>query len=100
MERVNARTMEIYRRMGLAPQIRAAGLRSDCPMDVYIVLASNECRCSTFLTRRSPKRRLARAQQTTAACHWSLISSSRSTRWSRSKIHCRDNSVRYRPLRL
>ena len=39
MERVNARSMEIYRRMGLAPQIRAAGLRSDCPMDVYIVLA-------------------------------------------------------------
>jgi 2-polyprenyl-6-methoxyphenol hydroxylase-like FAD-dependent oxidoreductase len=42
MERVNARTMEIYRRMGLAPQIRAAGLRPDCPMDVYIVLALNE----------------------------------------------------------
>jgi 2-polyprenyl-6-methoxyphenol hydroxylase-like FAD-dependent oxidoreductase len=39
MERVNARSMEIYRRMGLAPQIRAAGLRSDSPMDVYIVLA-------------------------------------------------------------
>lgn len=38
MERVNARSMEIYRRMGLAQQIRAAGLRSDCPMDVYIVL--------------------------------------------------------------
>ena len=42
MERVNARTMEIYRRMGLAQQIRAAGLRADCPMDVYIVLALNE----------------------------------------------------------
>ena len=42
MERVNARSMEIYRRMGLAQQIRAAGLRSDCPMDVYIVLALNE----------------------------------------------------------
>src|SRR5271156_6625287 len=42
MERVNARTMEIYRRMGLAQQIRSAGLRSDCPMDVYIVLALNE----------------------------------------------------------
>ena len=42
MERINARTMEIYRRMGLAQQIRAAGLRSDCPMDVYIVLALNE----------------------------------------------------------
>ncbi|HEX8810090.1 MAG TPA: FAD-dependent oxidoreductase, partial [Xanthobacteraceae bacterium] len=39
MERVNARSMEIYRRMGLAEKIRAAGLRADCPMDVYIVLA-------------------------------------------------------------
>ncbi len=42
MERVNARSMEIYRRMGLAQQIRAAGLRADCPMDVYVVLALNE----------------------------------------------------------
>jgi 2-polyprenyl-6-methoxyphenol hydroxylase-like FAD-dependent oxidoreductase len=42
MERINARTMEIYRRMGLAQRIRAAGLRADCPMDVYIVLALNE----------------------------------------------------------
>ena len=38
MERVNARTMEIYRRMGLAKKVRAAGLRRDVPMDVYIVL--------------------------------------------------------------
>ncbi len=42
MERINARSMEIYRRMGLARQIRAAGLRADCPMDVYIVLALDE----------------------------------------------------------
>jgi len=42
MERINARTMEIYRRMGLAQRIRAAGLRADCPMDVYIVLALNQ----------------------------------------------------------
>ena len=39
MERINARSMEIYRRMGLAEKIRAAGLRGDCPMDVYIVLS-------------------------------------------------------------
>ncbi len=38
MERCNARTMEIYRRMGLASRIRAAGLRADVPMDVYIAL--------------------------------------------------------------
>jgi len=42
MERINARSMEIYRRIGLAQKIRAAGLRPDCPMDVYIVLALNE----------------------------------------------------------
>ncbi len=38
MERVNARTMELYRRMGLAEKIRNAGLRSDIPMDVFVVL--------------------------------------------------------------
>src|SRR5262249_23494240 len=42
MERCNARTMEIFRRMGLADKIRAAGLPSDVPMDVFIVLALNE----------------------------------------------------------
>ena len=41
MERANARTMEIYRRMGLADRIRAAGLRADCRMDVYVILAMN-----------------------------------------------------------
>ena len=38
MERVNARTMEIYRRMGLSKKVRAAGLHRDVPMDVYVVL--------------------------------------------------------------
>src|ERR1700740_1326439 len=42
MERINARSMEIYRRMGLAPKIRAAGLRADVPMNVYIILALTE----------------------------------------------------------
>jgi len=42
MERCNARTMEIYRRMGLADKVRAAGLRADVPMDVYIVTALNQ----------------------------------------------------------
>jgi 2-polyprenyl-6-methoxyphenol hydroxylase-like FAD-dependent oxidoreductase len=37
MERCNARTMEIYRRMGLAQKIRDAGFPRDCPMDVFIV---------------------------------------------------------------
>src|SRR5215471_5442833 len=39
MERVNARSMEIFRRMGLAQRIRAAGLPRDVPMDVFIVLS-------------------------------------------------------------
>ncbi|HEX2255514.1 MAG TPA: FAD-dependent monooxygenase, partial [Afifellaceae bacterium] len=42
MERCNARTMEIFRRMGLAEKVRAAGLDADVPMDVYIVVAMNE----------------------------------------------------------
>ncbi|NCF51079.1 2-polyprenyl-6-methoxyphenol hydroxylase [Gammaproteobacteria bacterium] len=37
MERCNARTMEIYRRLGIVDQIRAAGLPADCPMDVFVV---------------------------------------------------------------
>jgi 2-polyprenyl-6-methoxyphenol hydroxylase-like FAD-dependent oxidoreductase len=36
MERCNGRTMEIYRRLGVADEIRAAGLRSDAPMDVFL----------------------------------------------------------------
>jgi 2-polyprenyl-6-methoxyphenol hydroxylase-like FAD-dependent oxidoreductase len=37
MERCNARTMEIFRRMGLTGRIRDAGLDAHVPMDVYIV---------------------------------------------------------------
>jgi 2-polyprenyl-6-methoxyphenol hydroxylase-like FAD-dependent oxidoreductase len=42
MERCNARTMEIFRRMGLADKIRAAGLKSDVPMDVFVILSMVE----------------------------------------------------------
>jgi 2-polyprenyl-6-methoxyphenol hydroxylase-like FAD-dependent oxidoreductase len=42
MERANARTMELYRRIGLADGIRAAGLRGSCPMDVYVVTSLNQ----------------------------------------------------------
>jgi 2-polyprenyl-6-methoxyphenol hydroxylase-like FAD-dependent oxidoreductase len=38
MERCNARTMENFRRMGVASRIRAAGLDNDMPMDVFICL--------------------------------------------------------------
>ena len=39
MERCNARTMELYRRIGLSGRIRTAGLRAEVPMDVYVVLS-------------------------------------------------------------
>jgi 2-polyprenyl-6-methoxyphenol hydroxylase-like FAD-dependent oxidoreductase len=37
MERCNARTMEIYRRLGISQKIRDAGFPRDCPMDVFII---------------------------------------------------------------
>ena len=36
MERCNARTMEHFRRLGIADRVRAAGLPSHVPMDVYV----------------------------------------------------------------
>ena len=42
MERCNARTLEIYRRIGIADQVRAAGLPAQCPMDVFVVLSLTE----------------------------------------------------------
>lgn len=42
MERCNARTMEIYRRLGIAGDIRRAGLDGDVPMDVYVVTKMTE----------------------------------------------------------
>ena len=38
MERCNARTMEIFRRMGIAERVRAAGRPTSLPMDVYHVI--------------------------------------------------------------
>lgn len=38
MERCNARTMEHYRRLGIADDVRGAGLDNDLPMDVFICL--------------------------------------------------------------
>jgi 2-polyprenyl-6-methoxyphenol hydroxylase-like FAD-dependent oxidoreductase len=42
MERCNARTMELYRRMGISERVRAAGLPRTAPMDVFIVLSLAE----------------------------------------------------------
>src|SRR5690242_6971460 len=63
MERCNARTMEIFRRLGLASRIRAAGLPADVPMDVYIALSMVE---PPLL--RLPYPSVAEAEATIAAC--------------------------------
>ena len=42
MERCNARTMEFYRRMGIAERVRDAGLPREAPMDVFIVTQLDE----------------------------------------------------------
>ena len=42
MERCNARTMELYRRMDISERVRAAGLPRTAPMDVFIVLSLAE----------------------------------------------------------
>src|SRR5713101_2151384 len=42
MERCNARTMEIFRRLGIADQVREAGLPAEAPMDVFLALSMRE----------------------------------------------------------
>lgn len=37
MERCNARTMEIFRRLGIADEVRGQGYGQDLPMDVFVV---------------------------------------------------------------
>ncbi len=37
MERCNARTMEIFRRLGIADEVRKAGYGQDLPMDVFVI---------------------------------------------------------------
>ena len=64
MERCNARTMELYRRIGLAPRIRAAGLAADVPMDVYVVLSMVE---APLLHLPYPS--VVEAGAAVAACH-------------------------------
>jgi 2-polyprenyl-6-methoxyphenol hydroxylase-like FAD-dependent oxidoreductase len=39
MERCNARTMEIYRCLGISERVRDAGLPRDAPMDVFLALS-------------------------------------------------------------
>src|SRR5471032_426430 len=63
MERCNARTMEIYRRMGLAQKIRDAGFPQETPMDVFIVTSLIE---PPLLHLPYPS--VAQAQAEIAAC--------------------------------
>src|SRR5512135_706703 len=63
MERCNARTMEIYRRMGLAQKVRDAGFPRDAPMDVFIVTSLVE---PPLLHLPYPS--VAQAQAEIAAC--------------------------------
>jgi 2-polyprenyl-6-methoxyphenol hydroxylase-like FAD-dependent oxidoreductase len=64
MERCNARTMEIYRRMGIAEKVRAAGLPARCSMDVFIVLSLVE---PPLLHLPYPS--VEEARREIAACH-------------------------------
>ena len=64
MERCNARTMEIFRRMGLADRVRSAGLDRHVPMDVFVALAMNE---PPLLHLPYPS--VAEAEAQIAACH-------------------------------
>jgi 2-polyprenyl-6-methoxyphenol hydroxylase-like FAD-dependent oxidoreductase len=63
MERCNARTMEIYRRLGIAQKIRDAGFPRDVPMDVFIVTSLVE---PPLLHLPYPS--VAQAQKDIAAC--------------------------------
>src|SRR5262245_17809391 len=64
MERCNARTMEMFRRIGLAERVRAAGLPAHCSMDVFIVTSLVE---PPLLHLPYPS--VAEAKKQIAACH-------------------------------
>ena len=67
MERCNSRTMEIFRRMGLAKKVRAAGLRRDVPMDVYVAATPPMLNEPPLLKLPYPS--VAEAEAQIAACH-------------------------------
>jgi 2-polyprenyl-6-methoxyphenol hydroxylase-like FAD-dependent oxidoreductase len=64
MERCNARTMEIFRRLGLADRIRAAGMPEDVPMDIQIIRSMVEPP-----VLRLPYPSVAEARALTRECH-------------------------------
>lgn len=70
MERCNPRTMEIFRRLGLADRVRAAGYPPDWPMDNYLCmsLAKPMLMKFPFLTVAQAKERTARTNDGTLPC--------------------------------
>src|SRR5690349_1122480 len=62
MERCNPRTMEIFRRLGLAQRIRDAGYPPDWPMDNYLVFSLTKPMLMKFpfLTVAQAKERTAK----------------------------------------
>jgi len=65
MERCNGRTMEIYRRLGVAEQIRDAGLPREAPMDVYLCSSLTDVEPIAHL----PYPSVASAKVAIAACN-------------------------------
>jgi hypothetical protein len=92
MERCNARTMEIFRRMGISTRVRSAGLPADVPMDVYIIRAMKRAaaRCAIRIRPVAEARRdrCVRTDGSLPLEPYQLISHTRSSRsssrWPRS----------------
>src|ERR1700752_3966487 len=59
MERCNARSMEMFRRIGLADELRSAGLTTAAVMDVYVILTMIR---APLLHLKSPSIDMAREQ--------------------------------------
>ena len=85
MERCNARTMEIFRRMGLAESVRAAGLPARLPDGrLHRHVAGRAAAAAPALpVGRARRRREIAGHERRLACRSSPTSSSRNTRSSR-----------------
>jgi hypothetical protein len=82
MERCNPRTMEIFRRLGLADTVRAAGYPPDWPMDTYLLF---DLMHPPLFKMAHPTVASAKAKRdaTLGRCRSNPTKSSRSTRLSR-----------------
>jgi len=59
MDRSNARTMELYRRIGIVDRVRALGYPADNPMDVFLVTRLSEPALAAMATGRACARQSA-----------------------------------------